>query len=260
MNVLETLQQVAQRLQVAMVIGSVPTDGSGDITLLHANTAAASLFGYPSDVSMKGLDVRALMPDEHAREHRGRVGHYVSRANGGSKISSGIMDQWRDLQAKRRDGTLVPVKANVGDIRNSEERYFVAMFLDRSAAVKREEELQDAITQAEAATKRAEKAKEDAEEAAAEMKRLKEAAQEAQKIAEDNALKQKRLSGQITLLRQIFAGTVGLVVMLGCLVVAQWSTGSEGEGLSMIKDVLLVLTGILGSAMASVFDVRTREQ
>ena len=81
-------------------------------------------------------------------------------------------------------------------------------------------------------------------------------AEEARAAAEDGLLKQKRLSGQITLLRQIFGGTVGLIVMLGVLVVAQWSTGSEGEGLSMIKDVLLVLTGILGSAMASVFDSR----
>jgi len=260
MNVLETLEQVAQRLQVAMVIGSVPTDGSGNITLLLANSAAASLFGYPSGSSMKNLDVRELMPDEHAREHRTRVGDYVSRANGGSKIASGIMDQWRDLHAKRRDGTLVPVKANVGDIRNSEERYFVAMFLDRTQAVKREEELHEAVERANAAVARAEAAKAEAEENAAEMRCLKEAAQEAQRIAEDNALKQKRLSGQITLLRQIFGGTVGLVVMLGVLVVAQWSTGSEGEGLSMIKDVLLVLTGILGSAMASVFDTRSRDQ
>ena len=252
MNVLETLQQVAQRLQVAMVIGSVPTDGSGDIKVLHANAAAASLFGYPSSQTMKGLDVRSLMPDDHARDHRSRVGDYVSRANGGTRLASGIMDQWRNLEAKRRDGTLVPVKANVGDIRNEEERYFVAMFLDRSAEVQREEKLHEVLAQAQEVAEASEKAK-------AESDRLREDAEAARKSAEETMLKQKRLSGQITLLRQIFAGTVGLVVMLGCLVVAQWSTGSEGEGLSMIKDVLLVLTGILGSAMASVFDTRSRD-
>ena len=254
MNVLETLEQVAQRLQVAMIIGSVPDkSGNGDIFVLYANATAAALFGYPSGEILKGMDVRSLMPQEHAKDHRSRVGDYVSRANGGSKLVSGIMDQWRDLEAKRRDGSLVPVKANVGDIRNNEERYFVAMFIDRSDAVRREKEMTALIEQAE-------QAKTQAEESAAEMKRLKEEAQKAQKEAEDNALKQKRLSGQITLLRQIFAGTVGLVVMLGVLVVAQWSTGSEGDGLSMIKDVLLVMTGILGSAMASVFDTRRNEQ
>jgi len=80
-------------------------------------------------------------------------------------------------------------------------------------------------------------------------------------LAEDGLLRQKRLSGQITLLRQIFAGTVGLIMMLGMLIVAQWATGTtDPDGLAMIERVLLVLTGILGSAMASVFDSRNRVQ
>lgn len=253
MRVIETLQQVGDRLQIAMVVCEVPKDGSGHLTVLYANAVAASLFGFPGSQAMKGLDIRSLMPDEHAKDHKARVSDYVSRANGGSRIVSGIMDQWRNLDAKRRDGTTIPVQANVGDIRNTEERYFVAVFRDRSADVAREMKLLEVINDAEAAAAEADAARELADNARRE-------AEAARKEAEDNALKQKRLSGQITLLRQIFGGTVGLVVMLGCLVVAQWSTGSEGEGLSMIKDVLLVLTGILGSAMASVFDTRSRDQ
>jgi hypothetical protein len=47
--------------------------------------------------------------------------------------------------------------------------------------------------------------------------------------------------------------------MLGVLVMAQWATGtSDPDGLAMVERVLLVLTGILGSAMASVFDSRNR--
>jgi PAS domain S-box-containing protein len=252
MRVIETLEQVGTRLQIAMVVGSVPTDGSGDIRVLFANAAAASLFGYPSGVSMVNTDVRSLMPEEHSREHRTRVSDYVERANGGSKIASGIMDQWRALEARRRDGSLVPVLANVGDIRNSEERYFVAVFKDQSAEVRREEELRKALADAMAAM-------EDADQARREAEQLRAEADQARQVAEDTMLKQKRLHGQISLLRQIFAGTVSLIVMLGVLVVAQWSTGSEGEGLSMIKDILLVLTGILGSAMASVFDTRNRQ-
>ena len=84
-------------------------------------------------------------------------------------------------------------------------------------------------------------------------------AEQARRAAEDGLLRQRRLSGQITLLRQIFAGTIALVVMLGVLVVAQWATGvSDPDGLAMVERVLLVLTGILGSAMASVFDSRHR--
>lgn len=53
---------------------------------------------------------------------------------------------------------------------------------------------------------------------------------------------------------------MGLVVMLGVLVVASWLTGTtDKDALSMIERVLLVLTGILGSAMASVFDSRNKD-
>ena len=245
MNVLETVEYLSDRVQIALVIGTVPDDGSGNIEVLHANGPAAVLFGYPSPERMKGTDVRSLMPPEIAREHRGHVSSYVERANGGKILKTGIMGSWRKLKAQRADGTLVSVEANVCDLRNSEERYFVAFFKDRT-------EIEAEIARAEAATVEAQEATKEAE-------RLTKVAEDAKAAAEDGLLRQKRLSGQITLLRQIFAGTTGLIAMLGVLVVAQWSTGSEGEGLSMIKDVLLVLTGILGSAMASVFDSRKQD-
>ena len=245
MNVLETVEYLSDRVQIAIVIGSVPTDGSGNIDVLHANGPAAVLFGFSSPERMKGTDVRSLMPPEIARDHRGHVSSYVERANGGKILKTGIMGSWRKLKAQRADGTCVSVEANVCDLRNSEERYFVAFFKGRA-------EIEAEIARAEAATV-------EAQEATREAERLTKVAEDAKAAAEDGLLRQKRLSGQITLLRQIFAGTTGLVVMLGVLVVAQWSTGSEGEGLSMIKDVLLVLTGILGSAMASVFDTRARD-
>jgi PAS domain S-box-containing protein len=244
-NVRETVEYLSDRVQIAIVIGSVPTDGSGDIEVLHANGPAAVLFGYSSPERMVGLDVRSLMPPEIARDHRGHVGGYVERANGGKVRQSSIMGSWRKLHGVRADGSRVSIEANVCDLRNNEERYFVAFFKDRT-------EIEAEIARAEAATA-------EAHEATREAERLARVAEEARKAAEDGLLRQRRLSGQITLLRQIFAGTTGLVVMLGVLVVAQWSTGSEGEGLSMIKDVLLVLTGILGSAMASVFDTRSRD-
>jgi len=238
MNVMETMQYIGERAQIAMVIGSVPTDGSGDIEILYANGPAVALFEYPSQASMIGIDVRSLMPPQIAREHRTNVSSYVEKANGGKVRTSTIMGAWRELEAVKADGNLTPVSANVCDIRNTEERYFLAFFKDRKEAVKREMELAEALELAEKATKEA---------------------NEAKRAAEDGLLKQKRLSGQITLLRQIFAGTVGLIIMLGVLIVAQWATGtSDPDGLAMIERVLLVLTGILGSAMASVFDSRNR--
>ena len=244
MNLQETLTQVADRLQISFVIGSVPTDGSGDIMLLHANSAAASLFGYPSPSSMRGLDVRVLMPKNVAAGHQDHVGGYVGRGQRreGQTTSSTIIGSWRNLEGVRKDGTHIHLAGNVADISDNGDRFFVAIFRDRTAEVESVAKMAEAVETARLFQEEAEAACLQAEEARA--------------AAEDGLLKQKRLSGQITLLRQIFGGTVGLIVMLGVLVVAQWSTGSEGEGLSMIKDVLLVLTGILGSAMASVFDSR----
>lgn len=243
MNVLETLEYMGDRLQICMVIGSVPKDKSGDISIIYANGPSAALFGYASSKQLVGMDVRTLMPSDISKDHRGFVSSYVEKANGGTISRSSIMGSWRELQAVRKDGSHVHVAANVADIRNSEERYFVAVFKDRTDAVKREAELT-------AALEKADKLREQSDVLRAE-------AEEARKQAEDGMLKQKRLTGQINLLRQIFGGTMALVVMLGVLVVASWLVGTtDKDALSMIERVLLVLTGILGSAMSSVFDSR----
>jgi PAS domain S-box-containing protein len=234
---------MGDRLQVCMVVGSVPTDRSGDISIIYANGPMASLFGYASSKQLVGMDVRTLMPPDISKDHRSFVGSYVEKANGGTISRSSIMGSWRELVAVRKDGSPVHVAANVADIRNSEERYFVALFKDRTDAVQKEHDLRAALKKADELRAKAEKLKADAE--------------VARKQAEDGMLKQKRLTGQINLLRQIFGGTMALVVMLGVLVVASWLVGTtDKDALSMIERVLLVLTGILGSAMSSVFDSR----
>jgi len=236
MRVIETIEYIGDRAQIAMIVGSVPVEGGGSVSILYANGPAVTLFGYPSQRAMIALDVRSLMPPTIAKDHKANVSAYVDRANGGSVRSSSIMGSWRAVTGVKADGKPTYVYANVCDIRNDDERYFLAFFMDRSDDVEREAKLAEAVSCAEVSMKEAESARE---------------------AAEDGLLKQKRLSGQITLLRQIFAGTVGLIALLGVLIVAQWVTGTtDPEGLAMIERVLLVLTGILGSAMASVFDSR----
>lgn len=243
MNVREAFEAFGNRVPFPLVIGSVPEDGSGDIRILYANGPSASLFGFPSPVSMTGLDVRSLMPPEIASDHRKFVGGYVDRANGGSVRVGSIMGSWRNLEAVRHDGRRVAVAANVADVRNTDERLFVAVFRDRTSEIGRERALAEAVSEAQRLAEEAEVARAEAE--------------AARDRAERNELRQQRLSSQVALLRQIFAGTILLVVMLGALVVAQWATGtSDPDGLAMVERVLLVLTGILGSAMASVFDSR----
>lgn len=71
----------------------------------------------------------------------------------------------------------------------------------------------------------------------------------------------KRVGQKISMLRLIFVGISALMGYLGALTLVNWyvpgSLDSDGIGASyfqMSKDILLVLTGILGSAMANVFD------
>lgn len=236
MDLLETLTSVADRLQISMLVGDVPTDRSGDIRVLHANSAAASLFGYASGKELVGVDVRTLMPDSIGRQHRGFVSSYMDAP---SIRPSGIMGAWRQLQIVTRGGALLDVQINVAHIRNSSQQYFVAVLRDCSKDLERERQLSEALARSEKLAKEAEAA------------RL---------LTEDILAKERRLTAQISVLRLIFKGTVGLVFMLAVLIVVQWMTRASGtEGIGMVKDILLVLTGILGSAMASVFDARSKK-
>lgn len=246
MTVLETLQMVGDRLQVALVICGFP-DEDGEVSVLHANIPAAYIFGFQQTRDMVGLDIKSFMPEHIAEQHADYVKAYIARyaQTGGHVVNqSGIMGSWRALSAKRCDGSTVHIHANVADIKNSEERYLVAVFRDRSDDIDREVQMEHLVEELA-------KAKELAEQSREEAVALKDKAEEA-------LLKERKLTAQVTLLRQIFTGTVGLVGMLGVLIVASWVTGNKEskDALAMIERVLLVMTGILGSAMASVFDSR----
>jgi len=184
-----------------------------------------------------------LMPESISKSHQSHVKAYKDRAdlNSAHTIRRGsIMGSWRNLEGTKLDGSLISLQANVADIQNSDERYFVAIFRDRTSEVEYENTLKANIE---------------------EITNLRKEAEDAKDKAENALLKEKKLTGQITLLRQIFAGTVGLVGMLGLLIVASWLTGNQEnnkDALAMIERVLLVMTGILGSAMASVFDSKNK--
>ena len=83
-------------------------------------------------------------------------------------------------------------------------------------------------------------------------------------IALEIASADRRSTRKLDMLKVIFAGISTLMLFLGLLTLVNWyvpgSVDSDGIGTSyfqMSKDLLLVMTGILGSAMASVFDSRS---
>ena len=100
-----------------------------------------------------------------------------------------------------------------------------------------------------------------AERAESELSRLR------HELALQSAAQDKRVLHKISILKLIFTGITALMAFLGILVVINWSVpgtvDNDGIGASFFqtsKDILLVLSGILGSAMANVFDARTDKQ
>ena len=75
--------------------------------------------------------------------------------------------------------------------------------------------------------------------------------------AEQLAMHEK-LSAQHGILRAVFFGVVGLVMMMGVLVMIGWFTNQttiERE-MAFFERILLVLIGIVGGAVSSFFDIR----
>jgi hypothetical protein len=101
-----------------------------------------------------------------------------------------------------------------------------------------------------------------AEKAEAEVARL--TAEAARNSGSERGNAHGRAEQKIGMLRLIFMGIAVLMGYLGVLVLVNWyipgTADIDGIGAMFFqtsKDILLVLTGILGSAMASVFDSRS---
>ena len=83
-------------------------------------------------------------------------------------------------------------------------------------------------------------------------------------LAQEAEKADRRVRHKISILRLIFTGITALMGFLGILVVINWSlpeaVDKDGVGATFFQtstDILLVLAGILGSAMANVFDSRS---
>ena len=80
-------------------------------------------------------------------------------------------------------------------------------------------------------------------------------------ISLEIAATDRKAARKLSILRLIFLGIAALMGFLGALTLVNWyvpgSVDTDGIGVAyfqMSKDILLVMTGILGSAMANVFD------
>src|SRR5690554_2372518 len=102
----------------------VTIDGFGVITSFNAS--AERLFGWTAD-EVIGRNVRMLMPEPHAGAHDGYLAHY--RRTGEARI----IGVGREVTAKRRDGSPMPIRLAIGEARVAGGPVFVGYITDISA-------------------------------------------------------------------------------------------------------------------------------
>ncbi|MBA4741593.1 MAG: PAS domain S-box protein [Azoarcus sp.] len=102
----------------------VTIDGFGVITSFNAS--AERMFGWTAD-EVIGRNVRMLMPEPDASAHDGYLAHY--RRTGEARI----IGVGREVTARRRDGSPMPIRLAIGEARVAGGPVFVGYITDISA-------------------------------------------------------------------------------------------------------------------------------
>jgi PAS domain S-box-containing protein len=101
--------------------GIILTDSKGKIVLV--NPAAERMFGYSSK-EIIGEQVELLIPQRYQHHHKNlRDGFY-------KKPSNRVMGQGRDLFARKKDGTDMPVEVSLSHYERDGELFVIAFIID----------------------------------------------------------------------------------------------------------------------------------
>src|SRR5262245_48336312 len=86
---------------------------------------AERLFGY-TEAEVLRRNVHILMPDPHSSAHDGYIRRYLQTGE------SRIMGQRRDVEARHRDGSAIPVDIGISEMWIGSRRLFIAVLRDIS--------------------------------------------------------------------------------------------------------------------------------
>jgi PAS domain S-box-containing protein len=142
LTALDTMQRsIAEReARLRSIIETAPDavitiDERGIVQSFSA--AAVRLFGYAAD-EVIGHNVKMLMPTPHRESHDGSLARYLRT---GGKHIIGIS---RQVEARRKDGSIFPVQLAVGEVKLGEARIFSGFITDLTSRIKMEQDLRQA--------------------------------------------------------------------------------------------------------------------
>lgn len=105
-------------------------------TILLSSKSATSLLGFEAD-DLRGENIKIVMPGSEARHHDDYIQRYLELGE------PRIIGIGRDVTARHRDGSLIPVHLSVGEARLGDRRLFVGILRDRTREVEAEREARD---------------------------------------------------------------------------------------------------------------------
>lgn len=106
-----------------MVEGVITIDEEGQIESF--SRSAEKLFGYQASEAI-GQNVNILMTEQHRQAHPGYIAHY--RETGEAKI----IGRGREVEGRRKDGSVFPLHISVGEMNLAGQRKFVGTLQDIS--------------------------------------------------------------------------------------------------------------------------------
>ena len=120
--------------------GIITIDERGKVESI--NPAAEKIFGYRA-FELIGRNIRVLMPDPYHREHDGYLAKYRKTKQ------RGVIGAGREVEGKRKDGTVFPLELSVSETTIDEKTYFIGIVRDITQRRQHEDEMRQQVRQRE---------------------------------------------------------------------------------------------------------------